>query len=169
MLAAMRLLSTVSLALCAGQTIAHADLGGHYPVPRLAGARKFLREFQGERKWERPIRSEHRQTEGLRERGEIEERQNTNGRCGSRYGSCATGYCCSFEGQVFPNGRCLSLLTGLQGTVATAQTTANRPTVSSTMAVDVTETRSPRVSTRRLSHDPSSEASSMEVLVFMTA
>ncbi|KAI0448120.1 carbohydrate esterase family 4 protein [Xylaria telfairii] len=95
----MRLLSTVSLALCAGQTIAHADLGGHYPVPRLAGARKFLKEFQGERKWEQPIRSEHRQTGGLRERGEIEERQNTNGRCGSRYGSCATGYCCSFEGQ----------------------------------------------------------------------
>ncbi|KAI0435223.1 carbohydrate-binding module family 18 [Xylaria sp. FL1042] len=97
----MRLLSAVSLALCAGQTIAHADL----PIPRLVGARKFLREFKGERRWEHDIRSvpidqsigpqnEYK----VRERDVIEERQNTNGRCGARYGSCATGYCCSYEG-----------------------------------------------------------------------
>ncbi|KAI0550257.1 carbohydrate esterase family 4 protein [Xylaria curta] len=98
----MRLLCAVSLALCAGRTIAHAD---HYPVPRLAGARKFLREFQGERKWEQAVRSvpttrsrERRQEVSLMERGEIEERQNTNGKCGGRSGSCAAGYCCSYEG-----------------------------------------------------------------------
>ncbi|KAI0200491.1 carbohydrate esterase family 4 protein [Astrocystis sublimbata] len=97
----MRFLSAVSLALCAGQAIAHAD--GGVPVPRLAGARKFMREFQGDKKWEQAVRSataalskERREVE---ERGEIEARQgNTNGRCGSRYGSCATGYCCSYEG-----------------------------------------------------------------------
>ncbi|KAI1426205.1 carbohydrate-binding module family 18 [Xylaria sp. FL1777] len=100
----MRLLSAISLALCASQTIAHADLDGH-PVPRLAGARKFLREFKGQRRWEQDVRSapidqlrEPRNEYRLRERRGIEERQNTNGRCGSRYGSCATGYCCSYEG-----------------------------------------------------------------------
>ncbi|GAW22409.1 hypothetical protein ANO14919_119460 [Xylariales sp. No.14919] len=101
----MRLLSAVSLALCAGQAIAHADPDSRHPVPKLAGARKFLRDFKGERRWEQGIRSapidqarERRQIDDLKERGGIEERQNTNGRCGSRYGSCATGYCCSYEG-----------------------------------------------------------------------
>ncbi|KAI0533483.1 carbohydrate esterase family 4 protein [Xylaria digitata] len=101
----MRSLSAVSLALCASQTIAHADLDGHLPVPKLAGARKFLRDFKGERRWEQGIRSApieqargRRHADNPEERRGIEERQNTNGRCGSRYGSCATGYCCSYEG-----------------------------------------------------------------------
>jgi peptidoglycan/xylan/chitin deacetylase (PgdA/CDA1 family) len=101
----MRLLSAVSLALCANQAIAHSDLGGHAPVPNFVGGRKFLREFKGERRWERAGRSaprvrsrEPREADDLEERGTIEERQNTNGRCGARYGSCATGYCCSYEG-----------------------------------------------------------------------
>ncbi|KAI0971814.1 carbohydrate-binding module family 18 [Xylaria arbuscula] len=97
----MRLLNTIPLALCAGQAIAHADL----PVPKLAGARRFLKEFKGERRWEQPFRSgpidqlrERRNEYELRERGDIKERQNTSGKCGSGYGSCATGYCCSPEG-----------------------------------------------------------------------
>ncbi|KAI3337300.1 carbohydrate-binding module family 18 [Xylariaceae sp. AK1471] len=96
----MRLSSTFPLALCAGYAIAHADLGGQ-AIPKLAGARKFLREFNGERRWEQNIRSEARErrhAEDLKEPRELKERQNTNGRCGARYGSCATGYCCSFEG-----------------------------------------------------------------------
>jgi len=96
----MRLLSTFSLALYAGQTIAHADAGGQ-PVPRLFGARKFLDEFNGDRRWEQAVRSEvseRQHEEDLEPRGEIKERQNTSGRCGSRYGSCAAGYCCSYDG-----------------------------------------------------------------------
>ncbi|KAI0104125.1 carbohydrate esterase family 4 protein [Nemania sp. FL0031] len=101
----MRLLSAISLALCAGQTIAHPGLDGDIPIPKLAGARRFLKEFRGERRWDQGARSaptahlkEGRHADVLEERGSIEERQNTNGRCGSRYGSCATGYCCSYEG-----------------------------------------------------------------------
>ncbi|KAJ8111207.1 hypothetical protein ONZ43_g5676 [Nemania bipapillata] len=101
----MRSLSAIALALCAGQTIAHADIGGDLPIPKLAGARRFLNGFKGERRWDHGVRSaptarsrERRHADSLEERGDIEERQNTNGRCGSRYGSCATGYCCSFEG-----------------------------------------------------------------------
>ncbi|KAI1200400.1 carbohydrate esterase family 4 protein [Nemania serpens] len=101
----MRLLSAVSLALCAGQTIAHVDLDADLPVPRLSGARRFLREFKSERRWAQGIRSataarpgERRHVDGSEERGVIKERQNTSGRCGGRYGSCAQGYCCSYEG-----------------------------------------------------------------------
>ncbi|KAJ2980481.1 hypothetical protein NUW58_g6933 [Xylaria curta] len=100
----MRLLSAVSLALCATQAIAHADPDGQH-VPKLAGARRFLKEFKGERRWEQSMRSapatrsrDRRHANNLEERGVIEERQNTNGRCGGRYGSCATGYCCSYDG-----------------------------------------------------------------------
>ncbi|KAI0879716.1 carbohydrate esterase family 4 protein [Hypoxylon argillaceum] len=101
----MRSLSAIALALCAGQAIAHADIGGDVPIPKLAGARRFLSGFKGDRRWGQGARSapttrsrERRHADGLEERGVIEERQNTNGKCGSRYGSCATGYCCSFEG-----------------------------------------------------------------------
>ncbi|KAJ8132863.1 hypothetical protein O1611_g759 [Lasiodiplodia mahajangana] len=101
----MRLLCAISLALYAGQTIAHAGLDDDLPIPKLAGARRFLRDFRGERRWGQGVRSaptahsrEARHADGLEKRGKIEERQNTDGRCGSRYGSCATGYCCSYEG-----------------------------------------------------------------------
>ncbi|KAI1369168.1 carbohydrate esterase family 4 protein [Xylaria arbuscula] len=101
----MRFLSAISLALCASQTIAHADVDGDLPIPRLLGARRFLKDFKGERRWEQRVRSapndpstERRSEDESRKRDKIEERQNTNGRCGSRYGSCATGYCCSYEG-----------------------------------------------------------------------
>jgi hypothetical protein len=101
----MKFLSVLSLALCAGQTVAHADSDSDVPVPRLAGARKFLREFKGERRWEQSVRSasttqprDGQYTDGLDKRGEIKERQNTSGKCGSRYGSCAKGYCCSIDG-----------------------------------------------------------------------
>ncbi|KAI0528113.1 carbohydrate esterase family 4 protein [Xylaria bambusicola] len=100
----MRFLRAISLALCASQTIAHSDIHGDAPMPRLVGARRFLKDLRGERRWEQRVRSaptdqatERRNEGGLRKRGEIEERQN-NGRCGSRYGSCSAGYCCSYEG-----------------------------------------------------------------------
>ncbi|KAI1815877.1 carbohydrate esterase family 4 protein [Poronia punctata] len=94
----MRLLSALSLALCAGQTVvAHID---DIPLPRLAGSRKFREEFNTDKKWE-AIRSVATTTTTAREqsrRGELKERQNTDGRCGARYGSCAAGYCCSYDG-----------------------------------------------------------------------
>ncbi|KAI2630521.1 carbohydrate-binding module family 18 [Xylaria nigripes] len=93
----MRLFSAVSLALFASQTIAHPNPDG-YPVPKLAGARKFLRDFKGERKWEQASSElrERQQTSGVEERGDLEKRQNT--RCGPSFGSCAAGDCCSLEG-----------------------------------------------------------------------
>jgi hypothetical protein len=101
----MRLLNTFSVVLYAGQTIAHAGPGDDVPIPKLAGARRFLEEFTGERRWEHGVRSvsethsrERRHADDLEERGGLEGRQSSSGRCGARYGSCAAGLCCSYEG-----------------------------------------------------------------------
>ncbi|KAI0392311.1 carbohydrate-binding module family 18 [Xylariaceae sp. FL0594] len=96
----MRLISAFSLALYAGQALAHANAGGQ-PVPRLVGARKFLSEINGDKSWEQAVRSqprERRHDVDMEPRGELKERQNTSGKCGARYGSCASGYCCSYDG-----------------------------------------------------------------------
>ncbi|KAI1432733.1 carbohydrate-binding module family 18 [Xylaria sp. CBS 124048] len=97
----MRLPGLASLVLCAGDAIAHnADLNG-YPIPKLVGARKFLRDIRHEGRWEQSITAPRGRRHGasdLEERGDLEERQNTSGQCGPGFGSCAAGYCCSFAG-----------------------------------------------------------------------
>ncbi|KAL7626711.1 hypothetical protein AAE478_003485 [Parahypoxylon ruwenzoriense] len=102
----MRWWDAVILAACAGQTAAHVDLNDpRHGVPKLAGARRFLNEFRGRRRWEdrlqAPQNTETVETRGeqeLEERGELDTRQSRNGRCGAGRGRCATGYCCSAEG-----------------------------------------------------------------------
>ncbi|KAI1824409.1 carbohydrate-binding module family 18 [Xylaria intraflava] len=95
----MRPLGAVSLALCVGHTIAHANPDG-YPAPKLFGARKFLKDLKSEKRWEQGASPlvERRHVDDLEEREDIEERQNTGGQCGGSFGSCAAGYCCSLEG-----------------------------------------------------------------------
>ncbi|KAI0603349.1 hypothetical protein F4775DRAFT_587869 [Biscogniauxia sp. FL1348] len=102
----MRWLDAFALVICAGQTVAHIDPNEpHHALPRLAGNRKFFNDFNGKRKWQNSPRSYHgKESEQSRvigeieKRGGIEERQNTDGRCGGSRGSCAEGYCCSYEG-----------------------------------------------------------------------
>ncbi|KAI1268517.1 carbohydrate esterase family 4 protein [Xylariaceae sp. FL1019] len=99
----MRILSTLFL-WWVGQTLAHMHQGD-IPIPKLAGARRFLEESAGPRKWEKRSRptfvgrpSEYQHKEDPAERAEIKERQNTSGKCGASRGSCAAGYCCSADG-----------------------------------------------------------------------
>ncbi|CAJ2506962.1 Uu.00g081480.m01.CDS01 [Anthostomella pinea] len=102
----MRWLDAFILAACASRTAAHADPNDpHHALPKLAGARRFLNEFNGQRRWQnrpRPLQesgTEQAAAEGpVEKRAQLEERQNTDGNCGPGYGSCATGYCCSPEG-----------------------------------------------------------------------
>lgn len=99
------------LAACASQTAAHADPNDpHHGAPKLAGARRFLSELKGKRKWERRSQAsqgtgikEVRDEQDLEERGELDSRQNTSGKCGAGRGTCAAGYCCSYEGSVPPS------------------------------------------------------------------
>ncbi|KAI0381043.1 carbohydrate-binding module family 18 [Hypomontagnella monticulosa] len=100
----MRWWNAVLLAACASQAAAHADPNEIRGVPKLAGARRFLSEFQGRRRWEGRAPAsrttevvEARDEQELEERGELEARQK-NARCGGSRGSCASGYCCSAEG-----------------------------------------------------------------------
>lgn len=102
----MRWWNAVILVACASQTAAHADSSDLRGVPKLAGARGFLSEFKGRRRWENRApafrtteAAEARGEEELEERSELEARQR-NARCGGSRGSCAAGYCCSAEGLV---------------------------------------------------------------------
>ncbi|KAI1393874.1 carbohydrate-binding module family 18 [Hypoxylon trugodes] len=102
----MRWWDAFVLAACASQTAAHADpddLGAG--VPKLAGARKFLSEFRGRRRWETRSHATEREEvvearSGRRseKRDELETRQRGSSRCGASRGKCAAGYCCSAEG-----------------------------------------------------------------------
>lgn len=103
----MRWWNTLILAACAGRTAAHADPNDpSHSLPKLAGARRFLSEFKGGRRWDSQARAmrraemlEARGEEELEERGELEPRQRS-GRCGAGRGSCAASQCCSAEGLV---------------------------------------------------------------------
>ncbi|KAI1331144.1 carbohydrate-binding module family 18 [Xylariaceae sp. FL0255] len=97
----MWFIQALLLVFCVGKTLAHADAG----IPKLAGARRFLSEFSGERLWERRSRvrglensdgSQH--VKEKESRKELKGRENKSGQCGPGYGSCASGYCCSPEG-----------------------------------------------------------------------
>ncbi|KAI1213456.1 uncharacterized protein F4807DRAFT_266028 [Annulohypoxylon truncatum] len=102
----MRWWNAVIAAACASQAAAHAgsdDLP--HGVPKLAGARRFLSELRGRRRWETQQQSS--QARATVEGPEEEERQGRNGldkrqrgasRCGANRGECAEGYCCSAEG-----------------------------------------------------------------------
>ncbi|KAI0844154.1 carbohydrate-binding module family 18 [Daldinia vernicosa] len=101
----MRWWNALILAACVGQTAAHADLNDpSHSLPKFAGARRFLSEFKGGRRWDSQARAiqraemlEARDEEELEERGELEPRQR-GGRCGAGHGSCADDQCCSAEG-----------------------------------------------------------------------
>ncbi|KAI0022011.1 carbohydrate-binding module family 18 [Xylariomycetidae sp. FL0641] len=97
------------LAAYIGQAAAHADPNDRrHGMPRLAGARRFLSEVKGKRRSQgqvpgfQEVQSAHLRTEALEEpvekRGELKERQNKSGKCGKGRGTCAEGYCCSYEG-----------------------------------------------------------------------
>ena len=101
----MRWWNTLVLAACAGQAIAHADHNDH-GLPKLAGARRFLSEFKGGRRWDSQARAirraemlEARDEEELEKRDELEPRQRS-GRCGANRGTCPANQCCSAEGLV---------------------------------------------------------------------
>jgi hypothetical protein len=97
----MRWSSAFILAAYAGLSAAHA--GPNEPVahiPKLFGGRKFLEQMKWKRALEK-IRLSHETEEveaNVEERGELDGRANTSGRCGAGKGSCAAGYCCSSEG-----------------------------------------------------------------------
>ncbi|KAI0145859.1 hypothetical protein F4776DRAFT_379274 [Hypoxylon sp. NC0597] len=98
----MRWWNAVIVAACASQTAAHANSGDVRGVPRLAGARRFMSEIRGRKRWEtRPQARETTEMVGARGRKgkrDLEERQRGGSRCGANRGKCATGYCCSAEG-----------------------------------------------------------------------
>ncbi|KAI1333692.1 hypothetical protein F5Y15DRAFT_410175 [Xylariaceae sp. FL0016] len=100
----MRWLGVIILAALAGQTIAHSDpTNSHRGLPKLAGARRFLNDFTGNKRWEsrpRPLQEvDPKEGRGAKkERDQLDKRQNTSGKCGINRGSCAAGYCCSAEG-----------------------------------------------------------------------
>lgn len=97
--------SSALLAASCGLVVAHGDL----PVPRLMGARRFLSEMKARRD---PVLSGAPHAERIRPVQHVEpaqhdhvprhaghdKRQNTDGKCGPRDGSCAVGYCCSDAG-----------------------------------------------------------------------
>ncbi|KAH9906273.1 carbohydrate esterase family 4 protein [Xylariomycetidae sp. FL2044] len=106
---AMLWLKAVTLASCVGFAAAHTDPNdAHHASPRLVGGQRFLNDFRGRRRWlqeglhdfEEPGMGEVQAEGNTEAHQDLDKRQSggTSGRCGAGRGSCATGYCCSYEG-----------------------------------------------------------------------